>query len=238
MKQFPFPPFKILPPFPHFFITQWSPSPSFAFCFCFCFCPPSPLLLTILKSPSSHWWRLWKGRSFVTKGGSVKAGRSIAVIIPFLITFRPINLRISSPRGTRRLLTLLGFGIIDLLLRRRLCFSLMDLVPPVGSSWGWRKLLLFLVMLAAKLVVSFFFCFLFLIICVGLKFWLNVSGGYGVATGGPLAWGLCYNKELSPDKLYCDEYYKLTYPCTPGVSYHGRGALPIYWYVALNSLHF
>ncbi|KAA0049535.1 chitinase-like protein 2 [Cucumis melo var. makuwa] len=57
----------------------------------------------------------------------------------------------------------------------------------------------------------------------------KTSCGYGVATGGPLAWGLCYNKELSPDKLYCDEYYKLTYPCTPGVSYHGRGALPIYW---------
>lgn len=173
MKQFPFPPFKILPPFPHFFITQWNPSPSFGFCFCFCFCPPSPSLLTTLKSPSSHWWRLWKGRSFVTKGGSVKAGRSIAVIIPFLITFRPINLRISSPRGTLRLLTLQGFGIIDLLLRRRLCFSLMDLVPPVGSLWGWRKLLLFLVMLAAKLLVSFFIlflCFLFLIICVGLKF--------------------------------------------------------------------
>lgn len=52
-----------------------------------------------------------------------------------------------------------------------------------------------------------------------------------MATGGPLAWGLCYNKEMSPSKLYCDDYYKYTYPCTPGVSYHGRGALPIYWYV-------
>jgi len=60
--------------------------------------------------------------------------------------------------------------------------------------------------------------------------WNNVSGGYGVATGGPLAWGLCYDKELSPDKLYCDEYYKLTYPCSPGAAYHGRGAIPLYWY--------
>ncbi|XP_010487564.1 PREDICTED: chitinase-like protein 2 [Camelina sativa] len=57
----------------------------------------------------------------------------------------------------------------------------------------------------------------------------KTSCGYGVATGGPLAWGLCYNKEMSPDQLYCDDYYKLTYPCTPGVSYHGRGALPVYW---------
>ena len=56
------------------------------------------------------------------------------------------------------------------------------------------------------------------------------SGGYGVATGGPLAWGLCYNKEMSPSKSYCDDDYKYTYPCTPGVEYFGRGALPIYWY--------
>jgi len=51
-----------------------------------------------------------------------------------------------------------------------------------------------------------------------------------VATGGPFAWGLCYNKELSPDKFYCDDYYKLTYPCSPGAAYYGRGAIPIYWY--------
>lgn len=57
----------------------------------------------------------------------------------------------------------------------------------------------------------------------------KTSCGYGVATGGPLAWGLCYNKEMSPSKTYCDDYYKYTYPCTPGVSYHGRGALPLYW---------
>ncbi|KAF2544700.1 hypothetical protein F2Q70_00023273 [Brassica cretica] len=49
---------------------------------------------------------------------------------------------------------------------------------------------------------------------------LDTAGGYGVATGGPLAWGLCYNKEMSPDQFYCDDYYKLTYPCTPGVSYY------------------
>lgn len=57
----------------------------------------------------------------------------------------------------------------------------------------------------------------------------KTSCGYGVATGGPLAWGLCYNKEMSPSQSYCDDYYKYTYPCTPGAEYYGRGALPIYW---------
>ena len=63
-----------------------------------------------------------------------------------------------------------------------------------------------------------------------IKRLLNLAGGYGVATGGPLAWGLCYNKEMSPSKDYCDDDYKYTYPCTPGVEYFGRGALPLYWY--------
>ncbi|XP_008222679.1 PREDICTED: chitinase-like protein 1 [Prunus mume] len=57
----------------------------------------------------------------------------------------------------------------------------------------------------------------------------KTSCGYGVATGGPLAWGLCYNREMSPMQSYCDDYYKYTYPCTPGAEYYGRGALPIYW---------
>ncbi|KAL3329508.1 hypothetical protein AABB24_036538 [Solanum stoloniferum] len=57
----------------------------------------------------------------------------------------------------------------------------------------------------------------------------KTSCGYGVATGGPLAYGLCYNKEMSPSQDYCDDYFKLTYPCTPGARYYGRGALPIYW---------
>lgn len=64
----------------------------------------------------------------------------------------------------------------------------------------------------------------------GWWFLFEFSGGYGVATGGPLAWGLCYNKEESPSQFYCDDYYKYTYPCAPGASYHGRGALPLYWY--------
>ncbi|URE38782.1 Chitinase class I [Musa troglodytarum] len=59
-----------------------------------------------------------------------------------------------------------------------------------------------------------------------LSLMLSVCG-YGVATGGPLAWGLCYKREMSPSQSYCDDNY--LYPCTPGVDYYGRGALPVYW---------
>ncbi|KAL5713665.1 serine/threonine protein kinase [Ranunculus cassubicifolius] len=55
----------------------------------------------------------------------------------------------------------------------------------------------------------------------------KTSCGYGVATGGPLAWGLCYNREMSPQQEYCKPDYK--YPCAPGATYFGRGALPVYW---------
>lgn len=62
----------------------------------------------------------------------------------------------------------------------------------------------------------------------------NYAGGYGVATGGPLAWGLCFNREMSPDQNYCDESYKYEYPCAPGADYYGRGAIPIFWYFILS----
>ncbi|XP_043713000.1 chitinase-like protein 1 [Telopea speciosissima] len=55
----------------------------------------------------------------------------------------------------------------------------------------------------------------------------QTSCGYGVATGGPLAWGLCYNHEMSPSQSYCNPNY--LFPCSPGVDYYGRGALPVYW---------
>ncbi|KAG6533785.1 chitinase-like protein 1 [Zingiber officinale] len=54
----------------------------------------------------------------------------------------------------------------------------------------------------------------------------KTSCGYGVATGGPLAWGLCYNHEMSPSQDYCTPNY--LYPCAEGASYFGRGALPVY----------
>ena len=43
-------------------------------------------------------------------------------------------------------------------------------------------------------------------------------GGSKVATKEPLACGLCYNKEMNSSSYYCDEQYKSTYPCTPGVA--------------------
>lgn len=64
---------------------------------------------------------------------------------------------------------------------------------------------------------------------------MSYIGGYGVATGGPLAWGLCYNREMSPMQSYCDESWKFKYPCSPGAEYYGRGALPIYWYTHFSS---
>ncbi|KAJ8626296.1 hypothetical protein MRB53_019603 [Persea americana] len=54
----------------------------------------------------------------------------------------------------------------------------------------------------------------------------QTSCGYNVATGGPYAWGLCYNREMSPSQSYCNPNY--LYPCTPGVEYYGRGAIPVY----------
>ncbi|KAL2629488.1 hypothetical protein R1flu_014174 [Riccia fluitans] len=51
--------------------------------------------------------------------------------------------------------------------------------------------------------------------------------GWANAKDGPYAWGLCYYQELSPSSLYCKDDYN--YPCVAGVSYHGRGAFPIYW---------
>ncbi|GKV03950.1 hypothetical protein SLEP1_g16180 [Rubroshorea leprosula] len=57
----------------------------------------------------------------------------------------------------------------------------------------------------------------------------KTSCGYGTATGGPLAWGLCYNHEMSPSQIYCDDSYKYIFPCSPGAEYYGRGAIPVYW---------
>ncbi|CAN6580340.1 unnamed protein product [Malus baccata var. baccata] len=65
-------------------------------------------------------------------------------------------------------------------------------------------------------------------ICIPVFLWLLtamgmiVPGGYGVATGGPYAWGLYYNKEMSPMQSYCDDYHKYIYPCSPGAEHYGR----------------
>ncbi|KAL3656032.1 serine/threonine protein kinase, CMGC, dual-specificity [Castilleja foliolosa] len=56
------------------------------------------------------------------------------------------------------------------------------------------------------------------------------SCGNMVSPGGPLAWGLCFYKEMSPLPCtkYCDEDVNYEYKCVPGVCYYGRGAIPIY----------
>lgn len=77
------------------------------------------------------------------------------------------------------------------------------------------------------MMVAFEFSFLEKFVC-SIDCWF--IGGDGVVTGGPLAWGLCFNKEMSPSQDYCNDYFKLTYPCAPGAQYYGRGALPIYWF--------
>ncbi|KAM0923050.1 hypothetical protein ACQ4PT_005807 [Festuca glaucescens] len=51
----------------------------------------------------------------------------------------------------------------------------------------------------------------------------------GIFYPNPLAWGLCYNREMSPDQnYYCDDSNEL-YRCVEGVRYYGRGAIPVYW---------
>uniref|UniRef100_A0A0E0AXT9 chitinase n=1 Tax=Oryza glumipatula TaxID=40148 RepID=A0A0E0AXT9_9ORYZ len=52
----------------------------------------------------------------------------------------------------------------------------------------------------------------------------KTSCGYSVATGGPLAWGLCYNHELSPSQSYCDNSNEL-YPCVEGVKNYNYGII-------------
>lgn len=54
----------------------------------------------------------------------------------------------------------------------------------------------------------------------------GVAGGWSGSKGGPYAWGLCYNQELSPQSIYCTVDKR--YTCVNGVSYHGRGPRPVY----------
>ncbi|XP_030959646.1 chitinase-like protein 1 [Quercus lobata] len=57
----------------------------------------------------------------------------------------------------------------------------------------------------------------------------KTSCGNKVVTREQLSRDLCNNKEMNSNLGYCDEHYKNTYPCAPGVAYYDRGALPIYW---------
>lgn len=71
-----------------------------------------------------------------------------------------------------------------------------------------------------------------MIISSGISYYWMVTptGGYSLAGDGSLAWGLCYNHEMSPSQSYCDDSNEL-YRCAEGVEYYGRGALPVYWSV-------
>ncbi|CAM6091642.1 unnamed protein product [Calypogeia fissa] len=51
--------------------------------------------------------------------------------------------------------------------------------------------------------------------------------GWSGSKGGPYLWGLCFIEDLSPSSIYCVEDAR--YPCVNGVSYHGRGPLPVYY---------
>eukprot|EP01018_Ginkgo_biloba_P012364 Gb_10203 [translate_table: standard] len=56
---------------------------------------------------------------------------------------------------------------------------------------------------------------------------LMAASTAGSSSDAAFTWGLCYKEELSPDSVYCQP--SLVYPCAPYASYHGRGALPVYW---------
>lgn len=58
--------------------------------------------------------------------------------------------------------------------------------------------------------------------------------GWSGSRGGPYAWGLCYKEELSPQSIYCLVDKK--YTCVNGVSYHGRGPLPLYYNTKYGSI--
>ncbi|KAK4596455.1 hypothetical protein RGQ29_014479 [Quercus rubra] len=57
----------------------------------------------------------------------------------------------------------------------------------------------------------------------------KTSCEYNVTTKEPSASSLCHYKKTNSNSYYCDEQYKNTYPCTSGIAYYSRGALPIYW---------
>ncbi|KAF3966103.1 hypothetical protein CMV_009762 [Castanea mollissima] len=57
----------------------------------------------------------------------------------------------------------------------------------------------------------------------------KTSCEYNVTTKEPSASSLCHYKKTNSNSYYCDEQYKNTYPCTSGIAYYSRGALPFYW---------
>ncbi|NUP08171.1 MAG: hypothetical protein HOW73_19150 [Polyangiaceae bacterium] len=60
----------------------------------------------------------------------------------------------------------------------------------------------------------------------------ETTGGWATAPGGPTSWGLCFRQEVGCEGGACTGYCdptNVTYPCSPGVTYHGRGPMQLSW---------
>ena len=65
----------------------------------------------------------------------------------------------------------------------------------------------------------------------------ETTGGWATAPDGPFAWGLCFKEEIRPPSNYCDAS-NTEWPCFPGKSYHGRGAIQLSWYARVRRARF
>ncbi|RMG93410.1 MAG: hypothetical protein D6705_18740 [Deltaproteobacteria bacterium] len=60
----------------------------------------------------------------------------------------------------------------------------------------------------------------------------ETTGGWPTAPDGPYAWGLCFVEEVGCENNACPQYCDAgnqQYPCAPGKTYHGRGAIQLSW---------
>lgn len=60
----------------------------------------------------------------------------------------------------------------------------------------------------------------------------ETTGGWPDAPDGPHAWGLCFIEEVGCENNACPQYCdpnNAQYPCAPGKTYHGRGAMQLSW---------
>lgn len=60
----------------------------------------------------------------------------------------------------------------------------------------------------------------------------ETTGGWPDAPDGPYAWGLCFIEEVGCQNNGCPQYCdpnNAQYPCAPGKTYHGRGAIQLSW---------
>ena len=60
----------------------------------------------------------------------------------------------------------------------------------------------------------------------------ETTGGWATAPDGPYSWGLCFNEEVGCESGGCTQYCdagNTEFPCVPGQTYHGRGAMQLSW---------